>query len=137
MKGASVVHPGAIGASRRSRPHPFGPSRLASVPGARLSGHAAPGDRERKTREIARGPSTDRIQITPWYLNVRGEIVKPDQVQVHQLRHAFACRWIERGGSLAALQQLLGHSSIVTTQRYARLMDESVFAEARRLSGQR
>lgn len=54
----------------------------------------------------------------------------------HQLRHTFACRWIERGGSLAALQQLLGHSSIVTTQRYARLMDETVFAEARRLSGQ-
>ena len=49
---------------------------------------------------------------------------------VHQLRHTFPCRWIERGGSLAALQQLLGHSSIVTTQRYVRLMDEAVFAEA-------
>jgi integrase len=55
---------------------------------------------------------------------------------VHQLRHTFACRWLERGGSLAALQQLLGHSSIVTTQRYARLMDEAVFAEAQRLTGQ-
>ncbi|HET7251770.1 MAG TPA: tyrosine-type recombinase/integrase [Gemmatimonadales bacterium] len=47
----------------------------------------------------------------------------------HQLRHTFACEWLENGGSLAALQQVLGHASIVTTQRYARLTDEIVMAE--------
>ena len=51
----------------------------------------------------------------------------------HQLRHTFACRWLEEGGSLAALQAILGHSSIVTTQRYGRLSDAHVQAEAARI----
>jgi len=54
---------------------------------------------------------------------------------VHQLRHTFACRWIEAGGSLPALQQILGHASVVTTQMYARLSDDAVRREAARING--
>ena len=54
---------------------------------------------------------------------------------VHQMWHTFACQWLERGGSLAALQQVLGHASIATTQRYARLSDDAVMREAQRIGG--
>jgi integrase len=54
---------------------------------------------------------------------------------IHQLRHTFACQWLERGGSLVALQQILGHASIVTTQRYASLTDEMVRRKAERIQG--
>lgn len=36
---------------------------------------------------------------------------------VQQMGHTSACQWLERGGSLASRQQVLGHASITTTQR--------------------
>jgi len=64
-----------------------------------------------------------------------GRLSGVDGFHVHQMRHTFACQWLERGGSLAALQQVLGHASIVTTQRYAKLTDEAVMREAARIGG--
>lgn len=56
-----------------------------------------------------------------------------ERFHVHQCRHTYACRWLEAGGSLAALQEILGHASIRTTQRYGRLGEAHVRAEASRV----
>ncbi len=57
-----------------------------------------------------------------------------ERFHVHQMRHTFGCQWMDRGGNLGALQQILGHASITTTQRYARMSDEMVMREAERIA---
>ena len=48
---------------------------------------------------------------------------------VHSLRHTFACQLLNAGVDLVTLQELLGHDSILMTQRYARLSDRRRRAE--------
>src|SRR5215472_11692038 len=39
-------------------------------------------DRERRKEELVRALSMERIQLEPWYLDIRSEVVKPDQVAI-------------------------------------------------------
>jgi integrase/recombinase XerC len=47
----------------------------------------------------------------------------------HTLRHNFATDMLNAGADLKTIQELLGHSSVVTTQIYARLSDQNAIDE--------
>lgn len=119
------------GKGKKERYVPFGGSAAVAL-------QAYLPERQRVLADLKKATPALLINQRGGRLTVRsvGRIVKkiavarglsPD-VHPHTLRHAFGTHMLEEGADLRAIQELLGHERLATTQRYTQLSMKHVLA---------
>lgn len=104
------------GKGSKRRTVPVGDDLAAAIAGDGADGYLFPG--------------ADDGHPSPRYVGDLMADALPDHWTAHTLRHRFATRAYRGSRNLRAVQTLLGHSSVATTERYTAVDDDEIRAAA-------
>ena len=121
LKGADAPLGEAVrvtGKGGKTRLVPVLPAVRAAVDAYLASLDAKPGRDDPLFRAVRGGAYSPR-HAQALMQRLRGRLGLPASATPHALRHSFATHLLGAGADLRAIQELLGHASLSTTQRYA------------------
>ncbi len=111
-----------LGKGSKERLAPLGePARQALAAYLRVRHVLDPKGREEALFLGARGKRLQRRQANRIIASMAQEAGLPQNVSPHMLRHSFATHMLQSGADMRAVQELLGHARLSTTQRYTHL----------------
>lgn len=108
-----------VGKGSRARTVPVGSAALTAIAAWRKQRIAPEVELALFTSQRGQRISVRNIQARLKILGRRSGM--PQDIHPHMLRHSFASHMLESSGDLRAVQELLGHSNISTTQIYTHL----------------
>ena len=115
------------GKGSKTRIVPVLPAVRAAVDAYLAEVPFAPGPEEPLFRAKRGGPLSPRhVQAT--VQNLRSRLGLPASATPHALRHSFATHLLGAGADLRSIQELLGHASLSTTQRYTEVNAEALLS---------
>ncbi len=122
LRGADIAGPGdrllrVTGKGGKTRIVPVIPAASEAVLAYRKSCPYTLAPDQALFRGVRGGPLAPEI-IQRAMRRMRSALNLPDTATPHALRHSFATHLLGRGGDLRAIQELLGHASLSTTQIY-------------------
>jgi integrase/recombinase XerC len=117
----------ARGKGRKERICPIGRSASSAIVAYLVRKHRLSSRKRRDTRALFLNKNGTRLSVRSVH-RVVGKYIRIAGLKIaaspHTLRHSFATHMLDRGADLRAVQELLGHENLSTTQVYTHLTTE-------------